>query len=454
MSDQLDSELFEDVMTDLKTFKELSLENAKSVLEESWTPRLEKMLADQLQAEAEESDEDDGQEIEIELDLDSDEDDDDDEMDDDELEEITNFLSQFQEAVADDERHSDPDWSDQLSYGEPQHDGGHEDAPMLDMGNHEDGYNAGSDASVHESLANVLRDLEEGIEEVDLDREIEDFLGELDQGLDLTEREIDELLSEYGVTDVDRDPMNDPMIASDPYQTLADEPSYESDSYTEFDPGFEYGQLEFDLESLPDSSVNEGLSYRDLLDEMEYYEDEIDDSMFYDEGDMNDMAYDDDMDEYREEAAELRETLNKYRQAVEILRNQINEVNLVNSKLLYTNKLNNSFNLNTRQQKRVVNAFDRASNLREVKLTYANIAENFNEANRTKVNTNSNSSVSRITESIKNSVSGGTQKNNSTKPSSSILNENVDMKSRMQKLAGVLNGKNKGRNGRRRKNKK
>ena len=59
------------------------------------------------------------------------------------------------------------------------------------------------------------------------------------------------------------------------------------------------------------------------------------------------------------------------------MRGKLNEVNLLNAKLLFTNKLFRAYGLNNEQKMKVVETFDRASNLREVKLVYSTMAETF-----------------------------------------------------------------------------
>jgi hypothetical protein len=75
--------------------------------------------------------------------------------------------------------------------------------------------------------------------------------------------------------------------------------------------------------------------------------------------------------EIKAELAEAYSVINK-------LRAQINEVNLLNAKLLYTNNLFKKFNLNEAQKLKVVENFDRAKSLREVKLVFSTISENLN----------------------------------------------------------------------------
>ena len=59
------------------------------------------------------------------------------------------------------------------------------------------------------------------------------------------------------------------------------------------------------------------------------------------------------------------------------MRSKLNEVNLLNAKLLFSNKLFRAFGLNNNQKLKVVETFDRTKILREVKLVYATLAESF-----------------------------------------------------------------------------
>jgi hypothetical protein len=65
----------------------------------------------------------------------------------------------------------------------------------------------------------------------------------------------------------------------------------------------------------------------------------------------------------------------EYKKAAMFLKRNLQEVNLFNSKLLYTNKLLQSVDLSNKQRVSVIEAFDRAQTLREVELTYKNISE-------------------------------------------------------------------------------
>ncbi len=81
----------------------------------------------------------------------------------------------------------------------------------------------------------------------------------------------------------------------------------------------------------------------------------------------------------QKENKRLRQERNEAIKAVNTLRKTISEVNLLNAKLMYTTKTLRSYNLNESQKERILNSFDRANTVREVKLVYTTIAESFNK---------------------------------------------------------------------------
>jgi hypothetical protein len=90
--------------------------------------------------------------------------------------------------------------------------------------------------------------------------------------------------------------------------------------------------------------------------------------------------------------------------------------------------------MNNTHKMRIVEMFDLAKNVREVKLTYANIAESLNFSGneiKKKVVATTNSSVQSITEGLASKPMG------STKPGKQIINENSEMYNKFQKLAGI-----------------
>jgi hypothetical protein len=63
------------------------------------------------------------------------------------------------------------------------------------------------------------------------------------------------------------------------------------------------------------------------------------------------------------------------KEELEELRSDLHETNLLNAKLLYTNKIFRAKNLKEAQKVKVLEAFDKASNVKEVKLIFETLNE-------------------------------------------------------------------------------
>jgi hypothetical protein len=83
------------------------------------------------------------------------------------------------------------------------------------------------------------------------------------------------------------------------------------------------------------------------------------------------------------EITRLRNELAQYQEALQVVRGRLLEVNLLNAKLLFTNKLFRKEGLNNDQKVRIVESFDRATTVREVKLVYTALMENISTAGKT-----------------------------------------------------------------------
>ena len=126
------------------------------------------------------------------------------------------------------------------------------------------------------------------------------------------------------------------------------------------------------------------------------------------------------------EVSKLQNELEEHRSVVKYLRSKLNEVNLLNAKLLFTNKLFRAYGLSNEQKLRVVETFDRARNLREVKLVFSTLAESFKP-----------NGVDKPT--IKENKGTASKPVASTKPKSKkVITEGSKMKDRFQKLANIL----------------
>ena len=115
--------------------------------------------------------------------------------------------------------------------------------------------------------------------------------------------------------------------------------------------------------------------------------------------------------------------MKEYKEAVVFLKDKLHEVNLLNAKLLFTNKLFKSFSMDNDQKMKVVETFDRAQTIREIKLLYATLAENLNTPKRSKKAGN---------EGVASKKSG------STKPSKKVITEENEVADRFKKLAGLI----------------
>ena len=125
-----------------------------------------------------------------------------------------------------------------------------------------------------------------------------------------------------------------------------------------------------------------------------------------------------DDDEEEEEDDDLEEAYATIRS----LQSTLQEVNLLNAKLLFSNKLFKSNNLSEAQKVKVIETFDRAANLREVKLVYSTLTESFSN----------NAPKAKIAEGL------ASKSVKSTKPSKEVIVESNDLANRMKQLAGLL----------------
>jgi hypothetical protein len=140
-----------------------------------------------------------------------------------------------------------------------------------------------------------------------------------------------------------------------------------------------------------------------------------------------DMKDDKEKVDEAEEAEEKEKELNEAYKVIKSLQKTINEVNLLNAKLLFANKLFRAHNMTNEQKVKVIETLDRTNSVREVKLVYSTLAENF------KFSTNKSTKKS-ISEGIASKVT------KSTKPAQSkqVIAENTDFSDRFKKLAGII----------------
>ena len=131
------------------------------------------------------------------------------------------------------------------------------------------------------------------------------------------------------------------------------------------------------------------------------------------------------MDAMEMELDAKEEELKEAYRTVKHLQTVINEVNLLNAKLLYTNKLFRNFELSEAQKMKVIENFDRAGNTREAKLVFATLAESFKRPTKKRV----------VKESYASRPIATTAPRVET---TQVLSEGFELANRWKKLAGLL----------------
>jgi hypothetical protein len=163
---------------------------------------------------------------------------------------------------------------------------------------------------------------------------------------------------------------------------------------------------------------------------MEEEEMEADDEIDLEEI-LREMGYGDDEEEVNEEevadnSAELEAELEEAYSVIKKLQSTINEVNLLNAKLLYANKLFRGYNLTNEQKGKVVENLDRTTSVREVKLVFATLSESMNFTGTER------KAKRAIAESV------ASKPTRSTAPKKEIISENTnEMAARFKELANI-----------------
>ena len=377
-------DLLKDAIADAKAVRETALENAKIALEEAFTPRLQSMLSKKIQSEIE--DEDDIEERD-------DEDEDPEER---------------MDLKAGDEDPSDDDSEEDVDEIEDDED----DEPKMDM------------ESVIEidgvKYAPVVSEEED--EEDDMD-EIEDDEDDMDESDDF---DLDEILKELeeeevteGEDDDDDDKKDEVTEAEEDEEEKVDE---------EVDQSSGIGSSE-NSKGSADKSSGIGSKDKAKFESVEVTEEKDEDDEVDEDIDLEEivkaLSEEEDEEEKKDENSKLQSELEEHRNVVKYLRSKLNEVNLLNAKLLFTNKLFRSHGLSNDQKMKVVETFDRAHNLREVKLVYSTLAESFG-SKQTKTE-------------IKESKGSASKPVASTKSEKQeVIAEGHEMRDRFKKLAGIL----------------
>ena len=138
-------------------------------------------------------------------------------------------------------------------------------------------------------------------------------------------------------------------------------------------------------------------------------------------GDKKDTAEEEGVEDYKKKLKEMEAKLEEAYTAIETVKTDLNEVNLLNAKLLYTNKIFRAKNLTESQKVKVLAAFDKAATTKEAKLVFETLSEGLNEKKS----------------SVNESMIGGASKVAGIAPTKKPILEINNQFARWQTLAGL-----------------
>ena len=410
-------DLLKDAIADAKAVRETALANAKMALEEAFTPRIQSMLSQKIQSEMDHEDEE-SDEIPVE-------------GEEPEAEEEPEIAAEpeigEEPIVAQDEVPGD-----EYSEEEPamEEEGvieinGVKYAPVVSEEDEEE-FEAPVEEQEDEDeldLESILRELEDEAEEGEIEEDYAE--GEVGDGLSSDEAETadeaelaeNDVSSDIGdgdnkVADAAADSSDVGQGSEEPASADAPAAGHENDEDEEVDDLVEVNGVTYSkVQEEDDYDVEEDIDLEEILKALSEGDDEEEDA-----------------EAQAEAVSKLQSELKEHRDVVKYLRSKLNEVNLLNAKLLFTNKLFRAHGLNNEQKLKVVETFDRAKNLREVKLVFSTLAESFG------------SRTTSTSKPIKESKGSASKAIASTKPKSTpkVIEEGFDMKKRFQKLANIL----------------
>jgi hypothetical protein len=361
-------DLLKEAIADAKTVRETALAQAKLALEEAFTPRLQSMFAARLQ-----------------------------EMEDDEMKEAEDKMDEAKDKMVD-------EVEAEMAKEKMEE--------MADMEKFDDDDNS--------------------LEEIDLD-EILAELDEMDKD-ELNEAKEEEIEAEEDVEDEESDEEENEEEEKEVSELSMDELEelIRDIVSQEMEPGDADADVDVDMSAeLPDTTDDE-VNLDEILAELLGEEmDELDERKKYGgnkgdvpadkRGDKKDTADEEGVEDYKKRK-KMEEDLQLALEAVNTLRQELQEVNLLNAKLLYVNKIFKAKNLTESQKIKVVKAFDKAESAKEAKLVFESLSETFS----------AKTGRSQIKESL-----GFASKAAGIAPLKSTIVEGNDFIARMQKLANI-----------------
>ena len=386
------NDLLKEAIADAKAVRTTALANAKLALEEAFTPKLQSMISAKIQEEAE--------------------------MEDEVMDEMDDEMGDMGE-MREDEHDMMDEMEDDMEEGgmrEDEHDmeegGMREDEHEMEEDMEDEMTEMDDEIEMeghHEGMREDEHEMDEPVAEED-DLELEAIIKELEDEIEEDEHELTE--------EDELEESNDASSGIGGTDNKQPAPAANADStddsegtgvkvVAESEDGME-GESET-LDTLHEEDEDE-IDLEEVIKSLREEEEELEES-------------EDGMEGESETINNLTEKLQESYSVVKFLRSKINEVNLLNAKLLFTNKLFRNGNLNESQKLKVIETFDRAKSTREVKLVYTTLAESTMATRSTRRGAIKEGFASKAVAS--------------TKPRKAIISEGADMASRFKKLAGL-----------------
>jgi hypothetical protein len=280
-------------------------------------------------------------------------------------------------------------------------------------------------------------DLEENeLEEVEaideMDKEMDEMMKnedenltyetEMKKGKDLEEVDLDELLAELENVNEAEEEMDDTEMDSEMDDMDIDSKMSEEEFSIE---DMSEEELVSFIENVIEDMIKSGeLEAGESMESEEELDEEINlEALFNEEEEMEEAYEEDKMMEALKNKLKTTETeLKEAYSAINEMKNQLNEVNLLNAKLLYVNKIFKAKTLSEGQKLDVLTVFDKATNVKEVKLIFETLHTNF-KTSKTPIKENRIGFASKPTQVVSNQ-----------KP----IMEVDALVTKFQKLAGII----------------
>ena len=338
--------LLKEAIADAKAVKETAIANAKLALEEAFTPHLKSMLSAKLQ----EMDEDEEVKEEVELD----------EMD-------APSFARKNSPAGDSLKDVAPTKVGKSTVQEDEVD----EEINLDELLKELAEDARTDAE-EEGYKDGMKDEKEDLmkEDARTDAEEEGYLdGEKDEKEDMEDGMEDE--------EIDLEDMSEDDLKSFIEDVISD-----MVSAGEIEPGEEFVEDEVEVEDVEDVEVEDDVDVDIEIDEAKKEEvdeakkEEVDEAKKEEVDEMSDpvMRHGEKGDNEEEKATE-KMRFEEVMSEIEALKSELQEVNLLNAKLLYTNKIFKEKNLAESKKVKVLKAFDKAETVRDAKSIFETLNE-------------------------------------------------------------------------------